>query len=234
MNCRDFEPSWNDWLDDRLAGDPKRLVALEDHASTCPRCLPVHLRYLLLSQALRVVVPVVFVSEGFVERVLAETATAPSLRSGRVHPRIFLFSGFAAAAALLLAVSLGFRSLMMRTGPTHLDRPITVQNGARPARLTEALAVATSATWELAREASRPAARVGLELASEELPALAPSPSLGISVDLAITTDALQRVGDRLNAGVRPLEGTARRAFGFILSTNPDNARPAPRSPRGA
>ena len=234
MNCRDFEPTWNDWLDDRCAGHPERAKSLEIHAATCSRCLPVHARYLLLSQALRVVGPLPAVSENFASRVLAARDLPELDRIVQVHVLLRPFSMLASAAVLLLATSFGFRVWL--TGPSQdpPNRAIALKKSAGPAPFTEALAVATSTTLELAREASAPAARVGYELASAELTESTPSTTLGISVDMAPATEALQRMGNRLNAGVRPLEGSARRAFGFLLSPRLDNPKPPPRSPQGA
>ena len=238
MNCRDFEPTWNDWLDDRCAGNPERAKSLEIHAATCSRCLPVHARYLLLSQALRVVGPLPAVSENFADRVLTARDLPEVVRFGRVYPRLRRFSALAlaaaAAAVLLVAASFGFRAWLTGPGQDLPDRAIALKKSAGPAPFTEALAVATSTTLELAREASAPAARDGYELASAELTESTPSTTLGISVDMAPATEALQRVGNRLNAGVRPLEGSARRAFGFLLSPRLDNPKPPPRSPQGA
>ncbi len=235
MNCRDFEPTWNDWLDDRGAGDPERAKSLEAHAASCSRCLSVHARYLLLSHALRVVGPLPAVSENFADRVLAARDSPEVVGIGRVDPRLRRYSALAAAAVLLMAVSFGFRAWFARPGQTLPDRAIVQKSSVSPAPLTEALAVATSTTLELAREASAPAARVGYQLASAELTESTPSTTLGLSVDMTSATDALQRVGNRLNAGVRPLEGSARRAFGFLLSSpRLDNPKPPPRSPQGA
>jgi hypothetical protein len=85
-----------------------------------------------------------------------------------------------------------------------------------PGPLTDALADATSATWDLAREASAPAARLGRDvLGAAALPGSptapeTPDPSASAAV-------VLRQVGDRVNEGVRPLSGSARHAFSFLL-----------------
>src|SRR5438309_1322728 len=109
MNCRDFEPTWNNCLDDRGAGDPERSKALEAHAASCSRCLPVHERYLVLSQALRVLGPLPAVSEDFADRVLAARESLEVVRVGRVYPLLLRFSRLAVAAVLLVSVSFAIR-----------------------------------------------------------------------------------------------------------------------------
>ena len=117
------------------------------------------------------------------------------------------------------------------------------------------MAEATAATWDLARSASEPAARISrqvLDAATQadhdpSLPTLTPAwepnaagalvPSLAaLAPDTAAAETALQQVGDHLATGVRPLSDTARHAFGFLLG--PANAKtevPAnPPAPKGA
>ena len=97
-----------------------------------------------------------------------------------------------------------------------------------------ALADATAATWDLARSASEPAARISrqvLDAATE--PEHDPGPAAALPAPIAATVSVpsldslapdsaaaatmLQQVGDRLATGVRPLSDTARHAFGFLL-----------------
>ena len=89
--------------------------------------------------------------------------------------------------------------------------PAPDPSATRP--LGDSLAEATSATWELAREASAPAARIG-RVAWIEAPA--PSPAIGVAPP-SPSPGVLREVGSRVGAGVRPLSGTARNAFGFLL-----------------
>ena len=234
MKCQDFERIWNERLDDRDGGDSSLARVLEDHASACSRCASVHSRYLVLSQGLRVLAPLPTVSERFAERVLAAHALTEAPGHGAIRPFVRYISGLAAAAVLIVAVTLGFRS--WKPGHGHGEEIVAagkVNTVDTPVALSDVLAVARVASLEFAREASAPAARVGYELASTEFSDPSPSPSLAFSVDVAPATRALQRVGDRLNAGVRPLEGSARHAFGFLIGPDTDRKPSANRSPRG-
>ena len=103
--------------------------------------------------------------------------------------------------------------------------------------LSEALADATAATWDLARTTSEPAARLGRQVlesatqvesparagASAADPAGSSYPGLdSLAAVLPVVPQAppgsalLQQVGDGLSASVRPLSSTARQAFGFL------------------
>jgi hypothetical protein len=118
-----------------------------------------------------------------------------------------------------------------------------------------ALAEATSATWDLARSASLPAARISLEVldattraeghASEHQAGLDPAPpevSVAVPSLFSKGTDpsgaaaVWQQVGDHLAAGVRPLPSTARQAFGFLLgpARDPAGARAKRPTAKGA
>jgi hypothetical protein len=120
--------------------------------------------------------------------------------------------------------------------------------------LNRALAEATSATWDLARSASEPAARISRDMLEARPPAgespvqppadpsatvsvesredvaglSLPLPSLDpLGSDAAAASAIVQGVGDRLSAGVGPISDTARHAFGFLLGP------PRPRSGSG-
>jgi hypothetical protein len=135
------------------------------------------------------------------------------------------------------------------------------ENAAHPSTaLNRALAEATSATWDLARSASEPAARIsrdvldatkqgepGSSQASRDTSATGPSETMeGLAIltvpvpslePLAPDASAvLQQVGDRLSTGVEPLSNTARHAFGFLLGPPRDGtgARTNGRTARGA
>jgi hypothetical protein len=45
------------------------------------------------------------------------------------------------------------------------------------------------------------------------------------------SADVLRSVGDRVGAGVRPLSGSALRAFGFLLPSDAAGAPEAPAAP---
>jgi hypothetical protein len=238
MICRDFERLWNERLDARDAVAPDEGHPLAAHAAGCAACRPIHERYLTLSQAIRVASPLPAPPQGFVARVLAAAEieqlglaeVAFGARPWRIARR---FVPLAAAAALLAAVWIG------RDAWTGRDRGASPQIGAnivvvntQPADrddLALALADATSATWQLARAASGPAARVGRQmLDATELPETPTPDSLALPVSIEPAAEVLERVGARVNAGVRPLGGSARNAFGFLFSSSADDRAPAP------
>ncbi len=232
MNCRDYEAAWNARFDARdstpLTGGP-----LETHAARCPSCRVLGAHYQTLEQALRLLAPPLPSTE-FVDRAAAAAAkTKPVALAGRISgtARVRVL---AAAAAVLMAVGLGVMTwTIRRDGPSGPAVP-SVATAPEPDDLTTALAEATSATLDLAREASAPAARVGRQvLIVAELPS-SPSAS-GMSDEVPRVLDVWQSVGDRVNDGVRPLSGSARRAFGFLLGTGADDpAPPSPAPKRGA
>ena len=100
--------------------------------------------------------------------------------------------------------------------------------------MNSALAEATAATWDLARSASEPAARISREVLdaatkTDHAPVEAASitsagpvtanalvPSLDSLVPDAAAGAMLQQVSDHFAHGVRPLSDTARNAFGFL------------------
>ena len=156
-------------------------------------------------------------SSGFADRVLAASERAET-------PVVWRFprwpAGVAAAAAVVAAVALGMNA--GRVGKKATEQPTTTARvrAIDPKDLTDALADAGTATWDLAREASAPAARVGRQmLGSAALPGAAPSVSLPEGV--GPPAEVWKRVENRVSAGARPIGGTARHAFGFLLAVAP-------------
>jgi hypothetical protein len=254
------------------ASEPEAMVsgrerALLDHAAGCPACGRIAVRYQRLDQALQHWGPPPTASASLTDRILAAiptdtmartrpaTATTPARRAWRAGP-------LTAAAAILVAMTLGLLSRAMLESPRqpHPDAPIV----HFPARSRDpfadgrmfntALADATDATWDLARLASEPAARISrqvLEAAtSPERPQIseagsakgaAPDSVTALSLgalapDSAAAVASLQQVGDHLASGVKPLSTTARQAFSFLLVPARDKAetRARPAGARGA
>jgi hypothetical protein len=242
MNCQDFERAWNEQLDAREAASVEVEQALEAHAAACPACQEVARRYQVLRQAIRVWGPPPAAPIGFADRFFERSETTV-LRPARwvFWRRLRPAAGTAAvAAALLLAVVAGGRLHPVRV-PVPLGRGSAPERTIDPQALTTALADATSATWDLARATSAPAARIGREvLAETRLPTGAALPLPGVDQvegagdsDSDPASDVLQRVSDGVNAGVVPLSGTARHAFGFLLGPAPAGNTPPP-SNKGA
>jgi hypothetical protein len=227
MNCREFGELWDDLLDARWEASSQLERSLEAHASDCSRCRAVSGRYQVLRQAisgLRAPTP----SAESIERLYALTvpASPPTIPIGPPRPRHRLRGSLVAAASFAL-IWLGGGG---RPAPEPSVRPAPgVDSMAGVARrpLGLALADATEATLDLAREASAPASRIGREmfgLDEASAPSTAvPSPALADeSANESRTTDKpapglLKAVGDRVVAGVGPISGSARHAFSFLL-----------------
>jgi hypothetical protein len=195
---------------------------------------------------------------------VARAARAYWLANGR-HFRI----SKPLAASLLLALGVGaiVSSLVSRDRdqpPKFVTRTVPVElhsigqpprDVSSPPTLDRALADATSATWDLARSASEPAARIGREMldatartgdpaenrptdASAAMPPGTAEALVDLSVSVpsldALGSDAIgasrviEQVGDQLSAGVQPLSSTARHAFGFLLGSPPARAGARP------
>jgi hypothetical protein len=74
---------------------------------------------------------------------------------------------------------------------------------------------------------------VGREvIVAAELPSA--TPQLGLVGAVAPSAAAWQRVGDQVGAGVGPLGGSARSAFGFLLGEAPEDPPPPASPKRGA
>ncbi len=272
MTCRDFQRICDERLDagadadgEHGGDDAARLAA---HAAECPACLAIDARYQLLRQAIRAWRQPPAPPPSLVDRILAAAAepepTTLTIATERSWPMDRegwrVIAGLAATA--LIAVSLAWLLARIARTDRTAPHPAVVADhpadriatpGPSPARnpslsINRALADATSATWDLARSASEPAARLGREVldAGEDDRGSRPGsaavtisdhPAEGL-VSLSVPVPSLeplapdaaaviQQVGDQLSAGVRPLSSTARQAFGFLL--RPDR-RPAERA----
>lgn len=239
MNCRDFERVWNERLDVRhVPPSAEAEGPLETHASSCPACLGLAARYQALRQALAALdgppVP-----PGFADRVLAAYTEEPASVEppARRRWRAGGLVSVAAAAAVVAAVVVGLKippsAAPPALPPASPEAPVAQARPIDAQGLSEAVAVATSATWDLAREVSAPAARVGRQvIVSARLPGDRPIVNFPVSVAPAV--EVWRRVGDTVSAGVRPLEGTARHAFGFLIGEPADDQNATDRSLDGA
>ena len=161
-----------------------------DHAAGCPDCRQLAARYHVLRQATRAWRQPPVPSADLADRILAAAEVSTIIRmAGLRGPRARVGRGRflwrsdrrVAAAAVLAAILLPTISRMI--GRTHDVRPANppaiaalepdhdlhavsssdVPPVERPA-LNRALAEATSATWDLARSASEPAARISRDM----------------------------------------------------------------------
>lgn len=230
MNCHDFELAWNERLDDPAAS-LRLSEPLADHAANCPACQPVHARYLRLSRALVENAAVAAPAVDLTDRILTAAMASGDLGPRRRH-HVQGVVWLALAAGVLLAATILLVQNRFQSGTETPQVPVATKlpSPLDDEDLSEAVADATQATWELAREASVPAARLGLAmLESSPLPESAPSFELHAP---SVTPDrsVWKSVGERLNEGVRPLEGSARNAFSFLLSSASDESAMPPES----
>jgi len=217
MECADFEARWNELLDERSASALEMLGELHEHAATCDSCRPLALRYQTLLHIVSVESRPPAPRSDFVERCLEAVARDRAFRiSHRPHFAPVRLMSLAAAAVLLLAFLAAFRFAPTAKNPIA-NAPAVVQPSqtVEDPSLSDALANAGSATWDLARESSGSAAKLGREMfKSASLP---PDSSLFLTVSGPSASDVFKGMSDRVNAGVQPLSATAKHAFGFLI-----------------
>lgn len=232
MICQNFETALNELIDAGDSASSERERELEAHAAGCPSCHALSSRYQTLRVALRSLPPLPAPSDGFADRCLAawEDSVVPS-RATVLRFRTTVMP-LAAAASLLLATLIGMRSGWFTTAGGDRQVDVTANVAAEPSSpLSASIVSATSATWDLAREASAPAARIGREVIDEtvvaEQTALSDTPTEFDGASSAASAVAvIQSVGSRVNEGVRPLSGSARNAFSFLLAPANEAAEP--------
>jgi hypothetical protein len=226
MNCVEFEDRWNEVLDARLVGPSDLEHRLEEHAVSCASCRSISTRYQTLRQAIEALGPPAAPSAESSAKLLAMMLAAPVPAPRRPARRLVRFAWvpLATAAALLILV---------RPGGTTRREPIATPTSPSPSIATPpapfrpialALNDARTATIELALEASAPAARIGLEVLGDRESShdLASNPARRVDGGLAPPpSELIQSVGERLNASVRPISGSARHAFSFLLGPPP-------------
>jgi hypothetical protein len=261
---------------------------LLSHAADCPACRPIALRYQTLRHAIRAWRQPPLPPADLVQRVLTAPSDASpppwdiaAARARRLWKdpdfriRLILVAGMAASVMMGIVINTVSN---WKSPRDRQDRPNIVQHVIDPdlhsiaspdeapdgsMALHLALAEATSATLDLARSASEPAARISrdmLDVAKQtrenatQRPLESSSPessdpngglvSLSVQLpsidplasDAMDTSRVLQHVGDQLSAGAAPLSSTARHAFGFLLGPPraPDGSRAARSIPTGA
>jgi hypothetical protein len=264
MNCRDFERIWNELIDAAPQpsgdahgrGDDQNEQALCQHAATCAACRRWAAGYQVLHRAILAWGKAPEPPLGLTDRILAAAdAPLPASRStARMSRRAISNRWLIAAAASILAL-VAFATMISRVNvnPARdrarlaLGAPSSAGAPSQSPGLNEALASASEATWDLARSASEPAARLSrqfLDAASEPDPQHTSGTSATVSVpslnsfapDSTAAVETIQQVSDHLASGVRPLSSSARQAFGFLLGPAPakPDVRANPPAARGA
>lgn len=224
MRCRDFERIWNELLDARDEASAEIERTLETHAAGCEPCRVIAARYQRLRLALKVMGRAPEVSRDLASRILApEVLKQPAAtQRWRVPAAV---ATLATAASLLMAILVLRHGQGPRLEALAPNRALTVRT-IDPDSLGEALAIARSETLALARETSAPAARIGLRVLESATSRDISRPTA--SLPSATSSDVLQSVGSRVNAGVVPLSDTARHAFGFLFDTPAASPKTAP------
>jgi len=229
MNCPDFARLRDEKFDARAAMSPG--LDFDAHAATCPSCRSTAVGYHLLGQALANWPPPPPASAESLARL--RLLRVPEARPSWPSRHRKALTGLASAASILALAWIGHSAWKgpvrhdgrnLAFAPSPAPRPIP----SRP--LDAALADATRATVELALAASGPAARIGREALDFQdfCPSPAGSEEPPKAEPLAGPTRLLEAVGERVNAGVRPISGSARHAFSFLL---PPVSAPPPTDP---
>ncbi|WP_435005399.1 hypothetical protein P12x_003283 [Tundrisphaera lichenicola] len=221
MTCVDFDRLWNELLDARQVGPSDLERELEGHAASCAGCRSISTRYQVLRHAVGSIGPAPIPSAESTARLLQRMEAARSSSTRPARPsRILTRSAWASLAAA--AAVFGIVRWMGTSGPGPVDPPISIVATERHRPFDSALADATSASIELAREASAPAARIGREVLSDLEAPQDESKSRSVPGGFPpVPASALLSVGERLQASVRPISGSARHAFGFLLGPPP-------------
>lgn len=220
MNCREFERLWNEALD--LPPDSKSEPdsATRTHEASCPACRLMGTGYRAIRRGLTEPSPRPEVPLGFADRVLAAAAAERS--PGTMTLAMRWLVPLATAAVVLLSISPGLRELWNRPGRLPMAKAEAVESD--PEDLSAALADIGVASLSLAKEATAPSARVGGEVIAaaglSDGVARLGLPLPGINNPSSALWEG---VGQRVNAGVRPLSGTARSAFGFLVGLAPES-----------
>jgi hypothetical protein len=253
IQCHEFERMWNELLDAGAVAPTDRERVLLEHGTACDTCRHVAKHYELLRRALREWGPPPEPSPGLADRILAEiqSTNPPACASDRsVWRRLprkrVLLSVAAAGVAACLVLFFAIDRWRPNWPPAGANvsavgpgQPASLGSKAglpAPPPLNAALADATDATWDLARSASEPAARISrqvIDVAAGLEPGAAQPAADGVSdpravpvsaarlgslaLDSATATAVLEHFSAGLATGVQPLSSTARHAFGFLL-----------------
>jgi hypothetical protein len=222
MTCHDFERRWNLRLDALRGPDGTTQAATSDldaHARACPECRARHERMRTLEHAIGL----------WSTRPGLPAAMASRLVAGCERPEVRVRALDRPLVRLALAAAVVATSALTWTFARPDPRKPTAPELASTApTLEDALAGATGATIGLARATSAPAGRLGRAMLDLAAPLAAETPDLmpQVGIDPTPAPGRMRAMVDRVGAGLVPISGTARRAFGFLLMQPPDAAGP--------
>ena len=220
MDCRTVDRAIQDMLDGPTTSD-----ALTAHVQTCSACAARLEGFMRLQAALRTIRPPA-APERLADRVLAEFQAEPVLRiERRPDPAPIPWRRLAAAALVLAGSLIGLRSAW-RSGPARDPEVVNRPEGSPP--LSESLAMATSATIQLAQATSEPAARLGRLLLATGVGGDSSDES---RLEPPVDERFLRSFSGRVATEIEPITGSARRAFGFLLPSQ--RPKPADLPPTG-
>ena len=210
MDCQSLEFLCQRRFDDRLPlASLAELPEFSSHVSLCESCRETYARLAQLDASLGAWKEKAHESPELTDRIVrAALNDRRPLTFVTRHRQALL----ATAALLVVGVGLGIGASW------NLNRPQTPEIGATAEvpPLRDALAEATTATLDLARKTSGPATKIGGRMfARARLPS---SPQLSLNVPIRPASEVISVIGDDVNRGVKPLSGTARNAFGFLLA----------------
>jgi hypothetical protein len=216
MTCDDFLRAWNDRIDDPGSFATDRAGELDAHGVACEPCRRLASGFRLFVHPL----PTPAVPEGLADRVVVAWLARGQRGRRFTAPARWGWAISLAAAAIVLAMFASKVPWRVRTPEVAVQRPPST----RP--WTSALAEATSATLDLARETSAPAARWGQDMMIAGSPREFAWP---VAIESpAMPSEILETVSRKVNSGVRPLSGSARRAFSFLIAPGPAAAGRSP------
>ncbi|MDX2035383.1 MAG: hypothetical protein SFX72_01930 [Isosphaeraceae bacterium] len=221
-NCRTVRNAWNDRLDG--ASRPGLdLSTVEAHLVECSGCRE-YVEGMRLIEQLLAIAPPESPRPLFHAQLLELAESAVREKRGSINGGTRLAMQLSGVAAGLVAALLLTRGVLMPPpDPVPVDESVVAAELS--ARLPEVLELASAAGIEFVQEASSPAARLGAVVFGSEQPAGPELPS-AVHVPLPDSGGMIESVGRRVGGGMKPLAGSARKAFDFLLGPVEPEAEP--------
>lgn len=212
--CREIEEAIQGAWD---LGNPTPLGGtIEAHCRSCPTCRVWLTRTAGWSAVLAGLRPVQPPGDDLGRAILAAWALERDRPRTAWRPRLALAASALVAAGLAL-----WGGLRVREGIS----PIADAQPAGREELARSLRDATSATLDLARLTSEPAARVGIKFLAAATRPITPD----LPGPASLPPGRNLGVGEQVERGIKPISGSVRKAFEFILPSAGDPADPSPR-----